>query len=75
MKGYGVERYLYDSILTQNDELYMIFFDSTNTNATYQKIVANNEAPQKLNDASQFNQLKIIKAHSQTNLLIEDLQS
>ena len=60
-------------IWTQNNELYIImFFDSTNTDATYSKIVANNEASQQPNGASQLNQWNLARRIPKQSLLLED---
>ena len=63
---------MYD-LQTLNDELYIImFFKSANTDATYNKIVANNEASQQPNGASQFNQRKSARRTPKQSLLLED---
>ena len=63
---------LYD-LQTLNDELYIImFFDSTNTDATYSKIVAKNEASHQPNGASQLNQRKPARRIPKQSLLLED---
>ena len=60
-------------IWTQNDELYIItFFDSTNTDAAYSKIVANNEASQQPNGASQLNHWKPARRIPKQSLLLKD---